>query len=244
MKKDRFCVLCFRSTDKSKYFCDVHRASGITKKTNFRDRRAILRALRKEGIKIDTAPKNNYYSALSTHLQGLVAKHPTETEILNIQYTGKNEILLEQIIAIAKNYYPATYKKIRECADTTHYNINNMFTFICDKLDSQSRIPVININLDRPSDDWKRRWLEILARHEAYNLLIHSPTKRGPEPGTGQDKQLREKVSQLYQKFAADCIWGAQAKIAAELGLSNTRISKIVRELGLKQKHDKKSQNK
>lgn len=234
MKKDRFCALCFRATDNSRYFCGAHKASGITKKTNFKDRRALLRSLRNEGENIEFLSKHEYYSALSRHLKGLVAKHPSEAEILNIRYTGNNELLLEQIIAIAKSYYPFTFEKIKDCAAISHYNIDKMFSYVCSKLDPAFKIPVIRINLGEQSDDWKWRWVEILARHEAYNLLILSPTKRGPEPGVGQDKLLRENISKLYQKYAADCIWGTQAKIAAELGLSNARISLIVRELRLK----------
>ena len=222
-----YCCMCWREISSSHYYCSEHNPEINGTKIYYRDRRKILNYLNKNNIKVPE--KSNEYAVFFGNQLAQIGRHkdrPLVPKLANFSVVWHHHI--DQLIQYMKNNLPLTYSTIEK---VSFYDCNSIVEYGTQILNRLHQNASPDQELDLPNwsnyscqENILRELYPILERHESYQVITTTPTKRGPQKGQVQrNEKLRNRINELLVEGLN------KSEIARILEISRARVSQITK---------------
>ncbi|MBU2877438.1 hypothetical protein [Aliiglaciecola lipolytica] len=237
-----FCALCWRPVvsarsgyGKSRYFCIAHKASQETQNDHLLQKRRILRVLEKRGHHIDTSlSQSAFYQKISQGLESLTSD-PKIAMKDQIDFRKETSYLFKRFVSVTSRFYPITYKKLKNIRHITPQTDEEFFTSILITLENSAFIRGLSLQFAMVESDqkpkiWFPNLMRVVARHEAVEIVNEHDFHPGPDSSKFKKNELRDKLYSRFQHLKEVGSKGKQKQLAIEFGLSEQRISILLKE--------------
>ena len=241
----KFCALCWRpvalpgeGVGRTRFFCVTHKASIKTRNVHLHQKRRILSYLKNKGVCFK-APESGwmFYRQLSTALDKL----STDPEILikkEMNFSTSLTDSINKFCSLISRFYPMSYKKINKVVKLKNISRSDKDVFVNTVLVilegkafiRESDLPLAMIHIDKKPLVWLSNLLRVVARHEALEMVNEFDRKPGPVSSKYKNTELRERLRSRIADIEAKGLKVKQKQLAIELGLSEQRISVLMKE--------------